>query len=214
MDASQLVQRTPDWYQFRCGKISASCVYDIIATTRSNDFTAKRNALFKRLLGERITGVPVIKRVPSLDARASMEDEAIIAYEFYYDATVEKVGSIPHPTIPNAIASPDGLIGKKGVLEIKCLDSAQHLELLETGVIAKEYEYQMHFQLACTGRAWADFVAFDPRMPEEMKLYVYRLKRDKDAIERIEQAVRDFDAEIEAKIAVLRNGNRLRAETS
>jgi putative phage-type endonuclease len=211
MTPEALTQRSPEWYQFKCGKISASRIWHLMATTQTKKPTADRAKLFKHLLSERLTGKPIIKRVPSLDARADMEEDAIIAYEYKTDADVQKVGCVLHPTIPNALASPDGLVGPCGVLEIKCLDTAQHVDVLETGIIANEYLYQMQFQMACTGRLWADFVAYDPRLPEEMKLIVKRVERDDHLIKKIEQAVIEFDAEIEAKIAALRSGNGLQA---
>jgi predicted phage-related endonuclease len=132
------------------------------------------------------------------------EPEARRAYEFFVDRDVQQVGFIPHPKIAMAGASPDGLVGDDGLLELKCPQSATHIETLLTGVIPDKYFKQMQFQLACTGREWCDFASYDNRLPERMRLFVKRVPRDREAIAEIEDAVVVFLTEIERTVEQLR----------
>lgn len=108
-----------------------------------------------------------------------------------------------HPTIAMSGASPDGLIGVDGLIEIKCPNTATHLDTLRTETIPGKYETQMLWQMACTGRQWCDFASYDPRLPENMRLFVKRLPRDDARIAEMEAEVTAFLAEIDAAVAEL-----------
>lgn len=193
-------QRSPEWWAARVGRVTASRIADVMARTKTG-WGAPRKHYMEKLVAERLTGQPMPQRaVASLDRRLEMEPDARVAYEFYSDNEVIEVGFIEHPTIPNAGASPDGLIGEDGGLEIKCCDTATHVEILSTGVIDKGYIYQCDFGMACTERDWWDFVSFDPTMPEELKLFVKRIPRDDARIAEIEAAIIEFSAEVDAKV--------------
>lgn len=192
-------QRTPEWYALRCGKVTASRIGDLMATTR-NGWGAPRKNYLREIVAERLTGRPVIKRVPSMDARSDMEPEARLAYEFYKGAEVDEIGFVEHPSISNAGASPDGFVGKDGGIEIKCLNTENHIELLKAGEIDAGYLLQVQFGMACSGRQWTDFVSYDPRLPEDLKVFLKRISRDEGLIERIEKCVEDFLAEIDAEV--------------
>jgi len=133
-----------------------------------------------------------------------MEPLARDAYEFRTDATVETVGFVAHPSILMSGASPDGLVGSDGLVEIKCPNTATHIDTLMGDSIASKYETQMQWQMACTGRKWCDFVSFDPRMPESMRLFIRRVNRDDKRISELELLVCDFLEEIKAKVQQLR----------
>ena len=130
-------------------------------------------------------------------------DAARLAYEFDTGAVVETVGLVDHPNIPMTGASPDGLVGDLGLVEIKCPQPATHLDTYEGRTIAAKYETQIDWQLACTGRAWCDFVSFDPRFPLDMQLVVIRRRRDAARIAELEQLVREFLAEVDGRLARL-----------
>jgi hypothetical protein len=128
------------------------------------------------------------------------EPEARAAYEFRTDTEVEPCGFILHPTIAMTGASPDGLVGENGLIEIKCPNTATHLETLLTGNIAGKYDTQISWQLACTGRQWCDYISYDPRLPESMRLFVQRVKRDNAAIMALQTEVMVFLAELDQKV--------------
>jgi hypothetical protein len=135
------------------------------------------------------------------------KEQEVPAREAYIKATgsaVEEVGFVDHPTIGMAGASPDGLIGEDGLLEIKCLIKANHIEILLTENLEK-YELQMYWQMACTGRQWCDFVSFNPELPEDMQLFIKRLHRNEDTIAKLEREVRIFLEEVDETVRELEN---------
>ncbi len=131
------------------------------------------------------------------------EPEARDAYSFYQNAVVDQVAFVEHPKISQTGCSPDGLVGDDGLVEIKCPNTATHLETLLGQAVPAKYVLQMQFQLACTGRKWCDFVSYDPRMPENMRMFVKRLDRDDAAIKEIEDAIAAFLLEMAVKLSQL-----------
>jgi putative phage-type endonuclease len=197
-------QNSPEWKQARCGSLGASRLADAIAKTKSG-WGASRANLMAELVVERLTGVPTEGyQNAAMQWGHQYEPEARAAYEFKTDATVEIIGLATHPTIKGSHASPDGLIGDDGLVEIKCPNSATHIERLLTGAVEGKYVTQMQWQMACTGRKFCDFVSYDPRMPEPMRLYVKRFARDDVFIASLENDVRDFVAELSGKVDALR----------
>ena len=128
------------------------------------------------------------------------EPLARAAYEALKDVLVDEVGFVPHPSIIMAGASPDGLVGTDGLLEIKCPNTATHIETLLSQGVPGKYNTQMQFQMACTGRKWCDFVSFDNRLPAELQLFVKRVPRDEVFIRLIEAEIVQFLAELDDKI--------------
>lgn len=199
-----IIQGTPEWFAVRVGKVTASRVADVVAKTKTG-WGASRANYMAELIAERLTG----EVAPSFTSTAmqwgtEMEPLARDAYEFRTDATVETVGFVAHPSILMSGASPDGLVGFDGLIEIKCPNTATHIDTLMGDSIASKYETQMQWQMACTGRKWCDFVSFDPRMPESMRLFIRRVNRDDKRISELELLVCDFLEEIKAKVQQLR----------
>lgn len=202
MSANPL-QNTDAWRAARLGKLTASRLADALARTKSG-WGASRANLMTELLLERLTGQGAERHVNDA-MRFGMENEAYAraAYEFRTGASVAPVGFVDHPTIAMFGASPDGLIGADGLLEIKVPNSATHLETLLSGAIPARYAQQMLAQMACTGRAWCDYCSFDPRMPEHMRLFVRRIERDSDEIAALESAAAGFLGELDRKLVAL-----------
>ena len=119
------------------------------------------------------------------------------------DVDVLEVGFLDHPEIPSAGASPDRLVGLEGLIECKCPNTGTHIDTLLSETVPQKYMLQMQFQMAVTGRDWCDFVSFDPRLPEEMSLFVARVPRDVSLILEIESEVTTFLRELDAKVARL-----------
>lgn len=196
-------QGTPEWFAARLGKATASRVADVIAKTKSGYSTSRKNYAVELAL-ERITG----RRQESYTNAAMQwgtdnEPVARAAYEAANGVLVEEVGLIDHPTIAMAAASPDGLVGSEGMIEIKCPSPATHLETLLSGKADSRYITQMMWQMACTGRQWVDFVSFDPRFPEARQLFVCRVERDQDLIAELETEVASFLGEVDAIVRKL-----------
>lgn len=192
-------QGSREWFEARAGKVTASRIADLMARTKAGWSTSRKH-YFNELVAERVTGQPIIKRMPFLDFRLEREPEARAAYSFYSDNEVEEIAFIEHPSIANAGCSPDGLVGVDGGTEIKCVDTTTHIETLMAGTIDQDYIKQIQFNLACTEREWWDFVSFDPMMPEELKLFVQRIPRDDRVIADIEQHVVEFLLEVNERV--------------
>lgn len=199
-----LEQRTEAWFAARAGKVTASRIADLLARTKTG-WGASRKNYAAQLVAERLTGT-----VEQSYCNAAMqwgtdtEPHAREAYCQHMLCSVEETGFVDHPKIAMAGASPDGLVGGDGLIEIKCPGTATHIETLLGGTVPDKYRLQMLFQMACTGRTWCDFVSFDPRLPDSMRLFVQRVPRDDAEVAEIEREVAAFLAEIDETVERLR----------
>ena len=172
-------QGTEEWLAARCGKITASRIADIIATTKSG-YAASRKNYLAELLVERLTGEPT-DGFTSKEMQWGLdhEAEARAVYEFETDSTVEEVGFIAHPKYEYSGASPDGFVSTDGMVEIKCPNTATHIETLQTRKVPSRYYSQIQWQLECSGRKWCDYVSYDPRIKDHrLVLFIRRVERD------------------------------------
>lgn len=196
-------QQSAEWFAARIGRVTASRVDDVIAKTKSG-YSASRANYLAELVAERLSGTRAEGFTNSaMQWGTDQEPEARLAYEFRTDEEVEEVGFVQHPVIAMSGASPDGLVSDDGLIEIKCPNTATHIETLLTGIIPGKYETQMLWQMACTGRDWCDFASFDPRLPEAMRLYVKRFYRDNERIAELEDEVRTFLFELDTTVSRL-----------
>lgn len=185
-------QRTEEWFRERMGKVTASRIADVMARTKSG-YGASRKNYMTELLVERLTGEREESYINAAMQRGIDEEPvARTEYELERGVLVEEVGFVPHPSIEMSGASPDGLVGDDGMVEIKCPNTATHVETLITKSVDRKYLLQMQWQMACTGRAWCDFVSFDSRMPAELAMVVIRVPRDEDMIRDITNEVAMF----------------------
>jgi hypothetical protein len=200
---------SPELAGARLGNLTASRMADATARTKTG-WGASRANLMAALVCERLTGVPM--RGYMNDAMRwgiEHEPEARSAYEWAFDVDVVATGYIPHPTIAHSGATPDGAVGTAGLVEFKCPQSATHIDTLLTKTIDTSYIKQMQWQLACSGREWVDFSTFDPRMPESLRLWTFRVVRDDDMIAVLEKDARLFLAELDEKVSALRKIGRM-----
>lgn len=132
-----------------------------------------------------------------------MEPEARAFYAFTKDADVREVGLVKHPKIQWTHASPDGLIGGDGGLELKCPQAGEHLRTLLEKTIADKYIIQMQWGMACTGRAWWDYCSYNRSFPEHLRGFIQRVPRDEPRIKELEAGVIAFLGELEQALARL-----------
>jgi len=202
-DAASL-QRTPEWYEARTGRVTASPIHKVYKKLKSGAYSSERETYFFQVLAERLTGVPAAGFKSSAMQRGiDKEAEAREAYQRKTNLPVTEAPFVRHPTIEGAGASPDGFVGDEGLIEIKVPNSATAAKVLLNDYLDPDYEAQMQWQMACTGRLWCDYAVYDDRMPENLRLYVRRINRDDALISEVEREVRKFLAEIEAAVAVL-----------
>lgn len=199
----EIIQGSDAWKALRLGKVTASRVADVIARTKTG-FGASRANYMAQLIAERLTGTVAESYTnAAMQHGTETEPEARAAYEFYQGVSVTEIAFVPHPSIDQAGCSPDGLVDADGLVEIKCPNTATHLETLLGQAVPLKYEAQMQFQMACTGRKWCDFVSYDPRMPESMRLFIKRLPRNDEQIKRWESEIASFLLEMAVKLSEL-----------
>ena len=190
-------QRSPEWFAARLGKVTASKVKDVMAKGRGGAPSATRQNYMMQLLCERLTGRREEAYVNAAMQRGTdLEPIARSAYEFNAGVMTVETGLIDHPSIASFAASPDGVVGNDGLLEIKVPNTAQHIAVIQSGQHDPQYEWQMLAQMACTGRAWVDFVSFDDRLPEELQYACFRFHRDDKRISEMEAEVSVFLEEL------------------
>lgn len=192
-------QRTEEWFAARCGKVTASRVADVIAKTKSG-YGAGRANYMADLVVERLTGQKAQGfSNAAMEWGVEQEPAARAAYSAKTGILVEEVGFIDHPTVAMSGASPDGF-AEEGLVEIKCPNTATHLEYVLAQLPPLKYFTQMQWQMACTNRPWCDFVSYDPRLPERLQLLVVRVPRDDEYIAMLETEVAKFLAELDDKL--------------
>lgn len=197
-------QRTNEWFAARLGKVTASRVADLMATTKSG-YAASRDNLMAQLIVERLTGQKQESYSnASMQWGTEQEPFARAAYEIATGTMVDECGFVPHPTINGSGASPDGLVGHDGLVEIKCPNTAGMIEALLTQTVPGKYNIQMQMQMACTSRQWCDYVVFDPRMPAKAQLFIKRVPRDPAFIQKMEAEIIKFLAELDGKVNQLK----------
>ncbi len=196
-------QRTDEWFNARLGKVTASRIADVMAKTKTGWGAGRKNYM-AQLAAERLTGAASPGYVnAAMQHGIDTEPDAIAAYEFFTDRAVEPVGFVDHPKVAMSGASPDGLVAQIGLIEVKCPNTATHIETLLGAPVPKKYVLQMQWQMACTDSDWCEFVSFDPRMPEEMQFFLQRFKRDDKQLSEIQKTIEDFLGELDDMVQAL-----------
>ena len=202
---------TPEWWQARLGKVTASRIADVVARIKKNaEWGASRYNYATELIAERLTG----RTAPSFSSAAmdwgtATEPEALAAYRFFTDREAVPCGWLPHPRIKMSGSTPDGKVDGRifieGLVEIKCPKTTTHIDTLQRRVVPGEYWKQCQWQMACMPTAdWVDYVSYDPRMLDEsLQLVVIRVERDMGMILSLEAEVEIFLAEIDQAISDL-----------
>jgi putative phage-type endonuclease len=193
-------QGTPEWFAARLGRVTASRIADVMMKPTTAGYQNYR----AQLVCERLTGQPTETFTSAaMQHGTDTEPQARAMYTLLTGNDVQEVGFIPHPTLEMSGASPDGLVGDAGLIEIKAPQPATHIKTLTGANIDRKYLLQMHWQMICTGRDWCDFVSFSPALPAEMQLFRKRVERDAELAEEITEAVTSFLAGVDALCADL-----------
>lgn len=202
-------QQSEAWFADRLGKATASRIADVLAKTKTG-YSASRANYMTQLVLETITQTRAESFTNSaMQWGTEQEPFARAAYEAKTGQMVEEVGFLPHPTIELAGASPDGLVGDDGMVEIKCPSSSTALEVWLTHAqggnpVDGKYFAQMQWQMRCADRSWCDYVVFDPRMPAKAQLFVTRVMRDDEWLATAEEEVTKFLVAMQDKVKALK----------
>ena len=203
-EAAQIAQGSPEWFQMRLGKVTASRVADILAKTKTGPSASRQNYLIELAI-QRTTGI--IQESYSNSAMewgTQTEPQARVAYEVRTNNFVDQLAFVDHPSIEWFGCSPDGLVSDRGLLEIKCPNSATHWEYFKSKKPPQKYFIQMQAQIAVTNKDWCDFVSFDPRMPDRSQLLIVRIDRDEAFIAEMEAEIKKFLDEVEVEVNLMK----------
>lgn len=187
-------QRTDEWFQQRLGKVTASRIADVMMKPTTAGYQNYR----AQIVCERLTGTLTESFTSAaMQHGTDTETRARAMYEMETGLDVVEAGFVHHPSLAMSGASPDGLVGESGLVEIKCPQPAEHIRMLTGGNVQGKYFLQMQWQMACTAREWCDFVSFSDAMPIEMQVFRVRVDREPEKIEEITAAVTQFLAEVD-----------------
>ena len=207
-----LEQNTDEWLKLRLGIPTASVFVKMMASGRGEG-TLGQGAitLMYDLITERITGRQAneMEFLPkAIQWGNDHEDEARAAYQFAVGTRLKQVGFVIK-CIEDGIfvgASPDAMASgeDEGGVEIKCpFNSTNHLKWMEAGGVPDAHFPQVQGLMWVTGRKWWDFVSYDPRMPQGLKLYAYREEADEDYHRELELRAIRFSEQMLIKCAKL-----------
>jgi len=177
---------------------------DVLAVSKRDGIPLEaRNKYMAEIVAERLTGRTQEHYVSgAMQWGLDYEPLARDLYELTYGDVVQ-TGFVTHPRISAFGASPDGLVGEDGLIEIKCLTLANHIMVLDTEAIDPRYYAQIQAQLSCTERAWCDYFGYYPEL-NEFESFVKRIERDDVFIADAEANVETFLAEVTATVDRLR----------
>lgn len=197
-------QRTEEWREARAGRITGSRFVDVIALTRAGKPTSERSKLMRQLAFERMAQIPVHEiGGKALNWGTEVEGPCVMLYELVTGNIVKESPFVMHPRYDFIGSSPDGLVGGDGGIEIKSPhDESVHINTWLTGM-PEEHMPQVQGNMFVTGRAWWDFISYDPRQCERLRLYVQRIQRDDDYIAKLAAGLLQFEAELQQMIAEL-----------
>ncbi len=182
------VQGTPAWFDARKGKLTAS---NFGAAAGVCPWVSRGKALRQLVGHEEWKG--------SLEAcqwGTRNEKNAIKDYMMRTGNVVRSKGLFTHPDYPWLGGSPDGLVGDKGLIEVKCpyYHKKPHLK------IPYHYYCQVNGLMEILDREWCDFVSWTPT---EMK--IYRVYRDPDLFHFLMDRYTLFYASMKRGVADLPN---------
>lgn len=198
-------QGSAQWLDARRGKITASRIADVLDTLKKGGEGASRRNYRIELLAERLSGRSEDHYVsPEMAWGTEYEAIARASYEVERDAMVDQLGFVLHPTLDYAGSSPDGLVGADGGVEIKCAKTTTHIKWMLAGGVPEEHQAQCLWNMLCCERQWWDFISYDPRLPDGLKMFIVRMNRDGARIAQIEDAVIQFNGELESLADELR----------
>ena len=205
MNVLPFEQGSPEWLQARIGRVTASRMSAVCAKGKNGAPSTTRAACMGELIAEYLTG-QVAENYTNADMQRGTELEPLAraAYEVKTRQMVAQVGLVLHPENDRFAASPDGIVGADGLLEIKCPRTHVHIAYLLAGKPPAEYLAQMAWQAACCEREWVDFASFDPRMPEDLQLFVVRYTPPSSYIAELELEATAFLEEMMSKIEKLK----------
>ena len=200
MKIIDVLQGSQEWKRARARKVTSSRISAVLSRAKGGKSEGTTRSKYKaQLVAEILTGEPQEAAFASKPTEDGKETEpfARAAYEAATGVYVDQVGIVLHPTIDRYSASPDGLVGTRGMMQIKCPLPHTHIYWMLAGVVPTEHEPQMQSEMDCAERDWSDFVSYCPVLPPALRLFVCRLPRDDKRIQEITAEVNVFLREVD-----------------
>lgn len=198
-------QGGPEWIKARSGIPTASQFHRLI-TPKTLKASAQAEGYRNEILAERLLGCSMDDISSEwMERGQAMEESARSWYEWTREVDVERAGFCLRDD-RTAGCSPDGLVGEEGGLEIKVPSAAVHVGYLLDGTLPDKYRCQVQGSLWVTGRAWWDFLSYNPSLPSVL----IRVERDEEFIAALASAVEALTAELVTAEARLREKIPLR----
>lgn len=150
-------QRSAEWFKVRKGRVTGSMVGAILGF---NPWMSREEAM--RTMVREYHGAPrEFEGNVATQWGTANEDGARAEYEMITGNTVEKCGFYEHDDWLGA--SPDGLIGEFGLVEIKCPYGMKKVgRTFKTAKQQMHYYAQMQIQMYVTNRKWCHFFQWSP----------------------------------------------------
>lgn len=161
-----------EWLAYRTGRVTGSRLKDLIVKRGTNEKIG-----FYQIIAEKIAVAPDDEN--PMDRGHRLEEEALELFSKEIGKKIDNSLVIwQDENIPEIALSPDGMISEKEAVEVKCLNSAKHIEAKLTGDFPKEYKEQvLHYFIVNPNLKTLHFVMYDPRMPDELQLLKFKIER-------------------------------------
>ena len=178
-------QNNEQWYNLRAGRFTASSIKNLLMKESTKGYQDE----IKRVAVERTTGIPVEGGFQSFFmARGKTLEE--YARRYYEAETFQVVSEGGFWTYGLDMgASPDGLVGDKGLIEIKCVKYNTMVDYLLGGKVPTDYYKQIQHQLLVTDREWCDFVGYYPGLRLMIKRVYPDHEMQGDILEAVKEAI-------------------------
>lgn len=204
-------QRTPEWFEARIGKVTASNFGKVLTKAKTgNGLSVTAQSYLEKIIAEVMTGQSKEFTTQSMQWGMDNEDGAVYEFEKREFVEVQRVGFLNYQgsneLLKNYVGcSPDGLIGEDGGVEVKCMDSENFVHMmLNQDAIKKAHMAQIQGCMMVTGRKWWKYVLYDPRVKQyEKQMIIITVQRDENYIKDLETKLIMFCMELDLKLNLL-----------
>jgi hypothetical protein len=185
-------QRSEAWFEARRGIVTASTVKGLLTPTLKVADNDTSRAVVRALVAERLTGETEESFMSSDMWRGLLHEPfARQRYAEHNGVDVTEVGFAVR-TFDNGHrlgASPDGLAGDDGGIEVKCPRAKTHIQTVVADEVPAGYMAQVQASLLVFDRQWWDYVSFFAGQP----MFIKRVYPDARWQAAIREAVASFE---------------------
>lgn len=195
-------QNTDEWFDLRLKKATSSNFGKIMANY-GKAFGNPAIEYAQKLANERVTGLRDERGFKGayFDDGHEIEPIAIIAYEEDTFCNVTNGGFFHNGLLGD---SNDGNVGEAGCVEVKGVIQNTQWKRLKKGGYDTAYKWQIQGHLWLGNKEWCDFISYCPEMPENKRLYTYRVFRNDIMISQMKERIEiEFLNEVDENVKIL-----------